>query len=282
MYIYDLKYRGKSKRVMTPLNQEQLMTAMRLCGTGGHYSKIRLYNRKLTKTDTIAYYLNINGKRSLSVDMMRKGITIATWEQTNLDKIQKTIDNYKLLINESSNKGDSGNKGDDEVAPATKGYSDQGCKFEDVYNKTGKLNRSEEDKSLGRYINYYLEDLGLEPVDLDFVFNSTGDLFDLSTYGDGVCEEILTNMGLDPSIIMLFSTNASQQLALVRLGYYEFGKSMSTADQHLVGTYFEALLACASLQKREDVVKKLMMALTGTMYDGNKHNKFDGYFSTSK
>lgn len=276
MYIYDLQYKGETKRVMTPLNQDELIKATVLGGKGNHYNGIKLYNRKLTKTDTIAYYLNINSKRSLSVDMMRKGITIDTWKQANLGKIQKTLDNYKVLIEESANK--------DEVkaTPINQGYNPQDTKFGDVYNKTVKLSRSAEDKSLGKYINYYLEDLGLEPVDLDYVVNSSGDLFDLSTYGDGVCEEILTNMGLEPSIIHLFSTNASQQIALVRLGYYEFGKSMSTADQHLVGTYFEALLACASLQKRDDVVKKLIDALTGIYYDNTKQSKFDGYFSTTK
>lgn len=120
----------------------------------------------------------------------------------------------------------------------------------------GKVKTSKDEEIvLKRSINYYLSQLGLNPVENVQEYP----MHFLSTKGDALIQVALLDYFTNRRTLEILSSNASMQLALGRLGFYEFLE----VDTHLAGTFFEVLYACAVFQQNSDVCRKFELTLIG-------------------
>lgn len=120
----------------------------------------------------------------------------------------------------------------------------------DMY-KAGKVaTSSDESVLLKESINYYLHRLGLKLLDVE---SSRYPIHYLSTKGDAMLKVALLDYFSNRKVLDLLSSNASMQLALGRLEFYDFLE----VDTHLAGTFFEVLYMCSVLQGN-DAVRLLM------------------------
>ena len=125
----------------------------------------------------------------------------------------------------------------------------------DMYLVGKMKNSKDEELILKKSINYYLEKLGLHSIEnlSDYPVHY------LSTKGDSLIHVALLDYFDNRKILDLLSSNGSMQLAMGRLGFYEFLE----IDKHLAGTFFEVLYACAILQSNSEVAKQLELTLVG-------------------
>lgn len=135
-------------------------------------------------------------------------------------------------------------------------YSDSKATPIDLYIAKNSLDSQKEELVLKASINYYLIAIGLKPID---EASNQYPLHFLSTKGDALLKYALLDYFTNRKILDQLVTNESMKLALGRLGFYEFLE----ADTHLAGTFFEVLYACAMLQNKTDIRKKMEAILVG-------------------
>lgn len=126
----------------------------------------------------------------------------------------------------------------------------------DVTQLPAEFSREMAEESLQDYLNYYLQDLQLKALDKE---KNHYPLSSLAVRGKGLLTYAVAEHF--PKLVMLerLLSNESMQLALGRLGYYEFLE----VDAHLAALFFEALYASAALQGKHEIRRQLEGVLVG-------------------
>lgn len=126
----------------------------------------------------------------------------------------------------------------------------------DVTRFSVEFSREMAEDGLQDSLNYYLQDLQLKALDKE---KNHYPLSSLAVRGKGLLTYAVAEHF--PKLVMLerLLSNESMQLALGRLGYYEFLE----VDAHLAALFFEALYASAALQGKHEIRRQLESVLVG-------------------
>lgn len=120
----------------------------------------------------------------------------------------------------------------------------------------GDFNRDLAEQSLQNFINYYLQEVDLRTVQLE---KNQYPLSSLAVRGKGLLTYAVAEHFPTLSILEKLLSNESMQLALGRLGFYEFLE----VDAHLAALFFEVLYASATLQGKHEIRRQLESTLVG-------------------
>lgn len=120
----------------------------------------------------------------------------------------------------------------------------------------GDFDRDLAEKSLHTAINYYLQEVELKTIDLE---QNQYPLSSLAVRGKGLLTYAVAEHFSNLSVLEKLLSNESMQLALGRLGFYEFLE----VDAHLAALFFEVLYAAAALQGKHEIRRRLESILVG-------------------
>lgn len=128
---------------------------------------------------------------------------------------------------------------------------------------SNKVTSNNEYAVLKRSINYYLDALNLELLEVSTIEHE--ELQTIARFGDALFDvdlmrEMKKNGITSPSVKTHFSTNENMTNALIRLGFYEL--TSSNVAIHYAGSLFEAIYWIAYKQGNFEVRKKLFETVT--------------------
>ena len=128
---------------------------------------------------------------------------------------------------------------------------------------SNKATSNNEYSVLKRSINYYLDALNLELLEVSTI--ESDELQTIARFGDALFDidlkrELKKNEITNPSVKIHFSTNENMANALIRLGFYELTKTEVAI--HYAGSLFEAIYWIAYKQGNFEVRKKLFETVT--------------------
>lgn len=126
----------------------------------------------------------------------------------------------------------------------------------DVERFAGEFGREEAELALQKSLDYYLYELELKSIDRD---KNRFPLSSLAVRGKGLLTYAVAEHFPKLEILEKLLSNESMQLALGRLGFYEFLE----VDAHLAALFFEGLYAASALQGKHDIRRQLEMVLVG-------------------
>ncbi|KXT74638.1 hypothetical protein STRDD10_00792 [Streptococcus sp. DD10] len=126
----------------------------------------------------------------------------------------------------------------------------------DVSVISGDFSSDLAEKLMQNHLNFYLQQLELRGVDLG---KNSYPLSSLAVRGKGLLTYAIAEYFPKLTILERILSNDSIQLALGRLGFYEFLE----IDGHLAAVFFEAIYACAALQGKHDIRRKMEIVLVG-------------------
>lgn len=126
-----------------------------------------------------------------------------------------------------------------------------------------KMSKDKEEGILREYVNYYLNDLGLNRLNLeklDQKYNHP--MLKLASIGDAYLSALVRSTTLETSYSQFVESNRYLQIALLRLGYKEW----MSVQAHAAGSLFEIMVYCAIKQDNKLVISKLTDSLIGSNY----------------
>lgn len=127
------------------------------------------------------------------------------------------------------------------------------------------------EESLQDYLNYYLQEFDLKLIDKA---KNAYPLTSLAVRGKGLLTYAIAEHFPKLTILERILSNDSIQLALGRLGFYEFLE----VDGHLAAVFFEAIYASAALQGKHDIRRKMETVLVGEQAQAEHRARLDLVF----
>ena len=176
------------------------------------------------------------------------------------DYFESLKENFIKSINEKTNSCFEYNPETDLIEFVNNVNEDLNLNKPDYSNKA---TTNHEYNVLKRSINYYLDALNLELLEVSTI--EPEDLQTIARFGDSLFDvdlmrEMKKNGIINPSLKIHFSTNENMANALIRLGFYELIKSEVAI--HYAGSLFEAIYWIAYKQGNFEVRKKLFETVT--------------------
>lgn len=209
----------------------------------GKTTKLNLNTSNIKTKDFKFYIKAVNNQGKVNILLHQLGDKDK--ERSILDFIKSKTEEFRLTKDLLSKKDNQQNP-------------EQHCESKE---KNVPVFVEQEAKSLSKCLNKLLEQFTLLKLK-DEILEKHLMLYEFSTKGDKLINFDLQEMDLSKSLTVYYNGNSAMRYALVNLGV-DLATNM---NDHLAGTFFEAIYYIAHIQKRDDVKDMLLQNLTGKNY----------------